>query len=96
MYYRPLDMLKYVGDEIIYIDEITGEKRSGLVVGSEKLDENSVMVFVASPYDDENIHKEGDISYRDIFMFDSYPNDIHGWGRDPVMKEYGKYIGIDK
>lgn len=94
MYLRPYESLQYLGNEIVYLDEITGEKRSGLVVGRETISEHTIMVFVASPYDDENIHQEGSIRYKDIFMFDEFPNDNHGWGRDPIRKEYGKYIGI--
>lgn len=94
MYVRPYESLRYLGDEIVYLDEITGEKRSGIVVGRETIAEQSVMVYVASPYEDENIHSEGAIKYRDIIMFDNYSNDIKGWGRDPITKEYGKYLGI--
>jgi hypothetical protein len=28
-------------------------------------------------------------------MFDDMPNDVNGWGRDAVLKEYGKYIGVE-
>ena len=94
MYKRPYEALQYLGNEIVYIDEITGEKSSGIVVKKERLNDTAVMVYIASPYDDENIHDEGDgIRYKEIFMFDSVPNDINGWGRDAVLKEYGKYIG---
>ena len=27
-------------------------------------------------------------------MFDDIPNDINGWGRDPIIKEYGKFVGL--
>ena len=95
MYVRPYEALEQLGNEIVYIDEMSGEKRTGIVVGKERIGEKSVMVFVASPYDDENDKQEGIIKYRDIIMFDDIPNDINGWGRDPVIKEYGKYIGVE-
>ena len=52
------------------------------------------MVLIASPYNDENIHEENGIRYKDIMMFDDIPNDINGWGRDPIIKEYGKFVGL--
>lgn len=97
MYKRPYESLSELGKEIIYIDQKTGETCSGLVVKKETIGDRAVMVFVASPYDDENVHDEGDgIRYKEIFMFDDVPNDIHGWGRDPILKEYGKYAGMDE
>ena len=95
MYVRPYEALEQLGNEIIYIDQLSGEKRSGIVVGKEEIGERKVMVFVASPYDEENDKQEGIIRYRDIIMFDDIPNDINGWGRDPIIKEYGKYIGVE-
>jgi hypothetical protein len=95
MYVRPYEALEQLGNEIVYIDEMSGETRTGLVVGKERIGEKAVMVFIASPYDNENDKQEGMIRYRDIFMFDDLPNDINGWGRDPVLKEYGKYIGVE-
>ena len=72
---------------------MAGEKRTGLVVGKERIGEKAVMVFIASPYDNENDKQEGMIRYRDIFMFDDLPNDINGWGRDSILKNFGKFIG---
>jgi len=95
MYVRPYEALEKLGNEMMYIDELSGETRTGLVVGKERIGEKAVMVFVASPYDDENDKTEGMIKYRDIIMFDDMPIDVHGWGRDAVLKEYGKYIGVE-
>ena len=95
MYLRPYEALEQLGNEIIYLDQITGQKRSGIIVGKERLSPTEVMVLVASPYDNENDKTEGIIRYRDIFMFADIPNDVHGWGRDPIIKEYGKYIGVE-
>ena len=94
MYVRPYEALEKLGNEIMYIDELSGETRTGLVVGKERIGDRAVMVLVASPYDDENNKVEGMIRYRDIIMFDDMPNDVNGWGRDAVLKEYGKYIGV--
>lgn len=93
MYVRPYEALEQLGNEIVYLDEMSGEKRTGLVVGKERIGEKAVMVFIASPYDNENDKQEGMIRYRDIFMFDDIPNDINGWGRDSILKNFGKFIG---
>ena len=93
MYVRPYEALEQLGNEIVYLDEMSGEKRTGLVVGKERIGEKAVMVFIASPYDNENDKQEGMIRYRDIFMFDDLPNDINGWGRDSILKNFGKFIG---
>lgn len=95
MYVRPLSALNELKDEIIYIDQISGEQRSGIVVLKEQISDSAVMVLIASPYSDENIHDENGIKYKDIMIFDNISNDINGWGRDPVVKEYGKYVGLD-
>ena len=93
MYVRPYEALEQLGNEIVYLDEMSGEKRTGLVVGKKRIGEKAVMVFIASPYDNENDKQEGMIRYRDIFMFDDLPNDINGWGRDSILKNFGKFIG---
>lgn len=95
MYKRPLSALSELQDEIIYLDEITGDERTGIVVMKEQIADNAVMVLIASPYDDENIHEENGIKYKDIMVFDDISNDINGWGRDPIVKEYGKFVGLE-
>ena len=49
MYVRPYEALEKLGNELIYIDELSGEKRTGIVVGKERIGDRAVMVLVASP-----------------------------------------------
>ena len=37
MYVRPYEALEKLGNELIYIDELSGETRTGLVVGKERI-----------------------------------------------------------
>ena len=95
MYVRDINTLPDLGNEIVYIDEITREERSGIVMYVERVSDKLAFVYVASPDKKENDKWEGSINYRDIITFDDKPININGWNRDTVMGEYGKYIGID-
>lgn len=85
-----------IGSEIVYVDELSGEKNSG-IVGFIENDQNNQtgFVYVISPYKDENIHtcEYNGINYKEIIVFDNIPNNINNWYRDSVYGEFGKYVG---
>ena len=92
MLVRDIKTLPMLGNEIIYIDEKTGNKVSGIVMYKEIVNEHLAFVYVASPYKDENTHKDYGFDYKDIIVFDDRGNDNNGWYRDTVLANYGKYI----
>lgn len=98
MYKRDLSTLPELGAEIIYLDELTGQQISGIVLYVEYLDEHTTFAYIASPYKDENNKEEildngMKLQYRDIIVFDDKPNTMHGWHRDTILGNYGKYVG---
>lgn len=85
--------------EIVYIDQGTGLESHGIIVGTEWLDQSTVFVYIASPYDEENNKVEGNIRYKEIFVFDDKPNVMKaegkegGWARDSMLYNYGRKAG---
>lgn len=92
MLVRDINTLPLLDKEIIYIDEKTGNKVSGIVMYKEIVNEHLAFVYVASPYKDENIHEDYGFKYKDIIIFDDKSNESNGWYRDSVLANYGKYI----
>ena len=92
MLVRDIRTLPMLGNEIIYIDEKTGLKVSGLVMYKEVVNEHLAFVYVASPYQDENIHEEYGFKYKDIIVFDDKGTENSGWYRDTILANYGKYV----
>lgn len=90
MYRRNIAELNNLGKEIIYIDQLTQEKRSGIVMYVEEVDPNTYFAYIASPYKDENIHEDFGFKYRDIVVFDNIPNTIEGWDRDLMQGELSR------
>lgn len=94
MIHRPYDQLQYVGNEVVYLDPLTIDKRTGIVMAVEHLSERVAFVYLASPYKNENIHQENGVAFRDIMVFDDVPNeDESGVYRDHIIGQYGKYTG---
>lgn len=94
MIHRPYDQLEHVGKEVVYLDPLTLDKRTGIVVSIEQLGPRMAFVYLASPYKDENVHQENGMAFRDIMVFDDVPNeDESGVYRDPIIGQYGKYTG---
>lgn len=94
MIHRPYDQLSNVGKEVAYLDPLTLDQRTGIVVFIEHLSARSAFVYLASPYKDENVHQENGFTFRDIMVFDDVPNeDDSGVYRDPIIGQYGKYTG---
>ena len=94
MLHRPYDQLANVGNEVVYLDQLTLEKRTGIVMWIEELAPRTAFVYLASPYKDENVHQENGIAFRDIMVFDDIPNeDESGVYRDHVIGQYGKFTG---
>lgn len=93
---RDISTIDELGNEIIYIDEYTGERRSGIVMYKEIVDYNLAFIYVASPYKEENDKEENGFKYRDIIVFDNIDNTLNGWHRDTILGNYGKYIGKRK
>ena len=96
MIHRPYDQLQEVGSEVVYLDQLTLDKRTGIVLKIEHLSPRVAFVYLMSPYKDENTHvdEETGASYRDIMIFDDVPNeDPSGAYRDPVLGQYGRYAG---
>lgn len=95
MIHRDIATLNQLDKEIVYIDEITGDTLTGIVMKIEHIAPNIAFVYVASPYDAENKHKEGNLTYRDIIVFDAFGNESNGIIKDTVLGNYGKAVGID-
>lgn len=94
MIHRPYGQLEKVGKEVAYLDPLTLEPRTGIVVFVEHLSPRTAFVYLASPYKDENVHQENGASFRDIMVFDDILNeDESGVYRDPIIGQYGKYTG---
>lgn len=102
MIHRDIKTLPKLGNEVIYIDELTMEELSGVVAKVEYLDKDTALAFIVSPYKEKNDKEEPGVNgtpgfkYKDIICFDNLPNTIHGWNRDTVIGEYGKYIDESK
>jgi len=94
MIHRPYSQLQEVGKEVVYLDPLTMEQRTGIVMLIENIGPRVAFVYLASPYKEENVHKEGEMSFRDIMVFDDVPNeDPSGVYRDPILGQYGKLVG---
>lgn len=100
---KDFDELIEGNKEVIYIDEIDEKQKSAVAGKIEKLDENTIFVYLVSHYEEENVHEEpftmpdGSIKklkYCDIMVFDNVPNEIEGIVRDPIMAEYSRITGI--
>lgn len=85
MYHKDIRTITQLGQEIIYVDENTAQKVSGVVGRIEYLDSNTAMVYVVSPYQDENIHVEDGFAYRDIIIFDNQPETVEGWHKNDTL-----------
>lgn len=102
MYLRDYSELSSLGKEIVYIDEMSGEKVSGLIGYVEDIPEQKVaFVYVVSHYKEDNVHEftEGPVKffYKDIMVFDDKPNKlVGGWCRDPIQGQYGKFTGSNE
>ena len=88
MLHRHISLLKDLKPEVSYIDEITGEAITGIVVNVEHLSPECAFVYIASPYKDENDKIEGNIHYKDIMVFDNRSNTVEGWHLDTVLGNY--------
>lgn len=99
MYRRDYNELPQItiGSEIIYIDELSGEKNSGIVGFIEDMGEDLqvAFVYIISPYKNENVNicEYNGINYKEIIVFDNVPNSMHGWHRDSIYGTFGKYAG---
>ena len=88
MLHRHISLLKDLKPEVSYIDEMTGESITGIVVNVEHLSPECAFVYIASPYKDENDKVEGNIHYKDIMVFDNRSNTVEGWHLDTVLGNY--------
>lgn len=88
MLHRHISLLKDLKPEVSYIDEMTGEAITGIVVNVEHLSPECAFVYIASPYKDENDKIEGNIHYKDIIVFDNRSNTVEGWHLDTVLGNY--------
>lgn len=88
MLHRHISLLKDLKPEVSYIDEMTGEAITGIVVNVEHLSSECAFVYIASPYKDENDKVEGNIHYKDIMVFDNRSNTVEGWHLDTVLGNY--------
>jgi len=88
MLHRHISLLKDLKPEVSYIDEMTGEAITGIVVNVEYLSPECAFVYIASPYKDENDKVEGNIHYKDIMVFDNRSNTVEGWHLDTVLGNY--------
>ena len=88
MLHRHISLLKDLKPEVSYIDEMTGEAITGIVVNVEHLSPECAFVYIASPYKDENDKIEGNIYYKDIMVFDNRSNTVEGWHLDTVLGNY--------
>lgn len=96
MIHRPIKDLSeiQIGSRIYYNDPITIDKIYGTVVNIDFIGPQKAFIYVASPYQDENIHVEYGLAYKDIIVFDDIPNELPcGTYRDPVKGQYGKITG---
>jgi hypothetical protein len=94
MIHRPYDQLTEIGNEVVYLDPLTMDKCTGIVMMVEQLAPRTAFVYLASPYKDENIHQENGIAFRDIMVFDDVPNeDDCGVYRDHIIGQYGRFTG---
>lgn len=92
MYHKNIESIVDLGSEVIYVDESTGEKISGVVGRVEYLDSKTAFVYVVSPYDDENNHEEDGFRYRDIIVFDDKPESINGWHKNETLARSKNYL----
>ena len=93
MYHRDIKEITQLGQEIIYIDESTAQKISGVVGRIEYADKNTAFVYVVSPYKDENIHTEQDgFAYKDIIVFDNQPETVNGWHKNDTLARSKNWI----
>ena len=88
MLHRHISLLKDLKPEVSYIDEMTGEAITGIVVNVEHLSPECAFVYIASPYKDENDKVEGNIHYKDIMVFDNRSNTVEGWHLDTILGNY--------
>ena len=88
MLHRHISLLKDLKPEVSYIDEMTGEAITGIVVNVEHLSPECAFVYIASPYKDENDKVEGNIHYKNIMVFDNRSNTVEGWHLDTVLGNY--------
>lgn len=89
MYHYSYNDLQNLGNEIIYPDQYTGDIRSGIVLKVEHIAPRTAMVYVMSPYDEENDKLEEGFRFKDIMVFDDRPNEENGWyknGIEPFLK----------
>lgn len=94
MIHRPLSQLPEIGEEIVYLDELTYEQKVGRVVYIEPLDPNNSFVYIASPDEVDNIHEDYGVKYMSIIVFSNFPNETaEGIYRDTVLGNYGKLVG---
>ena len=95
MIHRDIQTLNSLGNEVVYIDELTGETINGIVMKKEFIEPNICFVYVASPYKEQNKKQEGNMFYKDIIVFDPFPNEVNGILKDTVLGNYGKAVGVD-
>ena len=93
MYHMNIESITQLGQEIIYIDESTAQKLSGVVGRIEYLDSKTAFVYVVSPYNDENNKVEPDgFRYRDIIVFDDQPETVEGWHKNDTLARSKNWI----
>lgn len=94
MIHRDINQLPYLTETVQYIDEITLEVRNARVVCVENIEPTLAFVYLASFNEEENIHQDFGVRYRDIMVFDNLPNENpDGSYKDSVLGMYGKTIG---
>lgn len=91
MIHRDVRTLPKLGNQIQYIDALSGDIVTAIVGRVQQVAENSYFVFAVSPYKDENDKQESDgFVYRDIVVFDDQPEEIEGWRKDFIRAQYEK------
>ena len=95
MIHRDINTLSSLQNELVYIDELTGDTITGIVMKKEMIGPNVCFIYVASPYQEQNTKQEGNMFYKDIVVFDDRPNEENGILKDTVLGNYGKAVGED-
>lgn len=91
MIHRDVRTLPELGNQIQYIDALSGDVVTAIVGRIERVSESRYFVFAVSPYKDENTKQEADgLVYRDIIVFDDQPEEVEGWRKDFVRAQYEK------
>ena len=94
MIHRNIAYLPAIGDEIVYIDELSYEQKVGKVSFIEMVNKDAYFVYVSSPDPEENIHVDNGVSYMAIIVYDNLPNEtIEGIYKDTVLGNYGRITG---